>query len=132
MSDSETKHTQTPWKFSHAYVSGAERTVEITAESDEWRVGSLSCVLPNSPAYDGEREARLMADAAFIVRAANCHDELLAALPVMLSALERVTADFRRAVNGKPVCDMAECLAEVEHAEKQARAAIAKAKDSAA
>jgi 16S rRNA G527 N7-methylase RsmG len=57
--------------------------------------------------------------------------DLLKVTPLLISALERVTANFRRAVNGVPVRDMAETLAEVESAEKAARAAIAKATNGA-
>jgi hypothetical protein len=74
--------TKRPWKVAQPVLKiGAERTIQIGADSCDWRVGHLSCVLPNDCGIqDIEREERLKADAALIVRAVNNYDGLVAAL----------------------------------------------------
>ncbi len=120
----ETRHTPTPWK-QHAdvvYSPGGKAT--ICAVSNPRGSKYIEHVEVNP--YD-EGWAEAMANAAFIVKAANCHDDLHEALTLLLSALERTAANFRHAVRGRPVRDMAETLAEGRRAEEKARAALAKA-----
>jgi len=63
-------HTKTPWEVCHDGLSICEPDGHLLST----QVEGLT-----------EKEAR--ANAAFIVRAANCHDELVAALQTLVDAL---------------------------------------------
>lgn len=80
------KHTPIPWAAASPMQSGATRTIEIAGSGGY--VGSLSRVLPNSPAKDAAVEAEHIANAAFIVLAVNSHDALVAACKVALADYE--------------------------------------------
>lgn len=67
----ETKHTPTPWKIDEEYILHDETTV-----GQLWAEGSWSPVPGTSiPTFD-----EMQANAAFIVKAVNVHDELVYAL----------------------------------------------------
>ncbi len=64
-----TKHTPTPWKYHETFTAGEPQGFVISA-------GALNiCQL-----FTGDNQADEEADAAFIVRACNAHDEMVAAL----------------------------------------------------
>lgn len=89
------KHTPTPWKIGQR--STHDNTIAITSthaisESKQQEI----CRVSPAPFYDDNQET----NAAFIVRAANCHDELVKALNALLRCpdltlenLERETLD---------------------------------------
>lgn len=80
-----TKHTPTPWN-----VNGGMRPGIKTVYADS---GSI-CEMTNSQAHsDAEQEA----NAAFIVRACNNHDELVSAL----ENLQKVFVERAEHANGK-------------------------------
>jgi hypothetical protein len=84
---SETKHTPTPWR------SSAEVTQEKNPRRFESAVTTDSGTILNIPvascAFPGLlRQEECEANAAFIVRAVNCHDEMADALAASKSAIE--------------------------------------------
>lgn len=72
------KHTPTPWKV----VTGLYGTTSIWADGEEMAICPIN--------YDGARRPpeESTANAEFIVRAVNCHDELLAALEDILASYD--------------------------------------------
>ena len=102
-------HTKTPWKVDEsnnilAYRDGALRTVLFFTDTDK--------------ITETRRENK--ANAAFIVRAVNSHDALLAALEAVLKTCE--DGVIHRHETGKPMWSA------FDHMKTITRAAIAKAK----
>ena len=84
-----TKHTPTPW---HVGMRAAER---IVYDGTGWAVA-------NATIYHAEHEGgQTLANAAFIVRACNAHDDLLAALETIANQCGPFT------VHGLPPLDYA-------------------------
>lgn len=76
----EAKHTPTPWRVRD---NGKAYFFDIVSETDEEVVRQFE------EPCSGEGGIPLRADAEFIVRACNCHDDLLAALRRQLANIER-------------------------------------------
>jgi hypothetical protein len=79
---SETKHTPGPWKARILRSPGYHPTIDILADKKPPVVGWLGFDDCDTP--DGEHEA----NAAYIVRAVNCHDELVSVLEYVCECLE--------------------------------------------
>lgn len=79
------QHTPTPWR---AGINGAL----IMARTNTIQVGCTGSLNPNFRAKDPN------ADAAFIVRACNAHDALVAALEYALQIIEHPTVSSRKAI----------------------------------
>ena len=105
-----TQHTPTPW-----YISETRLKTTIEIYIDGWGYTLADCDASHSSLADKVGIEEVEANAAFIVKAVNCHDELLKALEGMLQIFLDVddSADFE---NMKTV--------------KAARAAIAKAESN--
>ena len=103
------EHTPTPWeaRFIPAQA-GQDSTYEIVRTGCDTAIATVHW--PGLP---------LEADAEFIVRAVNSHDDLLAALELVAPELHRLYLHSRTFKE----CDFPEC--------EQARAAIDKAKSPA-
>ena len=84
---SETKHSALPWRVE------TDRTEESVVASDGVIVAECG-VSSQAPAH---ALAIYKANAAFIVKAANCHDELVAALQGVLRVANRQTTEFHAA-----------------------------------
>jgi len=82
----ESKHTETPWKYSDAYY---ETQVDIRDEGGR----RIAVVVTDYPMMT----CRMEANAHFIVRACNCHDELLEALEDLVSDWE-ITGELELSV----------------------------------
>lgn len=120
----QTKFTAGPWEF-RTYADGCTIVSRHNAPGRSVRdVLKGVKVKVDVEVWDDQRNAReTSADARLIVAAPDLYE----ALTLLLSALERTAANFRHAVNGRPVRDMAETLAEGRRAEEKARAALARA-----
>lgn len=66
----QTKHTPTPWILSSG-TNGAVRAVHA------WKEGGKHIIIAKFPDRTIEDSAEMEANAAFIVRACNAHEELL-------------------------------------------------------
>ena len=132
------EHTPGPWKLSVFYTTAVSwegpwdrRTVTITHPAPtpgnpgrEVLVGHLV----TTPG--GESEDVRRANAEFIVRACNAHDELLAALERLLEATGG--CDFRDNANDEisgPCMGLADPMYGTECPECEARTVLAKAKE---
>ena len=105
----EAKHTPTPWKMQDM---GSQET-DIIANS-----GTIMGLTGGSGApskYEPDDAAEWDANAAFILKAVNCHDDLLSALKGLVYAL------------GNPIMG---AMYEIDRNLPDARAAIAKATQS--
>lgn len=83
-------HTKTPWR------TGGEQNPTIIYDGDGWAVASTAVVhVRKNAKYEAD------ANAAFIVRACNAHDELVAALDWALSQIgDDLDLDHQRAFDG--------------------------------
>lgn len=75
-----TKHTPTPWSIHWLMGTGNYHWISRSSNEED-RV----CLVETFAPTDGDMEAVGKANAAFIVRACNSHDELVAALELALS-----------------------------------------------
>ena len=97
------EHTQTPWKMVPC------RTCSSMGTENAHRCGSFQLACPPANDYEGRFST---ADADFLLRAVNCHEELV-------KALERVMNNCVECGEEDEPCVDCEC----------ARAALAKAKE---
>ena len=78
-----TKHTPTPWhvgrKFNGVLIGGHPHAAWEIIGPSPVRMGVAVCILPFEDLTD-DSKAECVANAAFIVKAVNAHDALVAAL----------------------------------------------------
>ena len=75
------EHTQTPWEFTaYAHLDNAAGVVECT--KDVRKTGRVVAFIRSGPNMP---PAEVLPNARFVVRAVNCHEELVAALEAWLS-----------------------------------------------
>lgn len=79
------KHTTTPWKQTGSYF-----------DADGRLVGRALQMKGNNLEADEKEEALSKANAAFIVRAVNSHEELLGALKMAADLCENHLIDFKK------------------------------------
>lgn len=68
-------HTPTPWGISYGFNLGDGKRAVYVAGPDPKQIGIKLMTPWIESAWDGDTEAE--ANAEFIVRAANCHDDLV-------------------------------------------------------
>lgn len=107
---SSAQHAPTPWSTNGRYIYSADR----------WAILDAGYGVVAAPDTAGMTPAQC-ATAEFIVRAANCHDELVAALQGLADAEDEVTASYHEGHQG----DLA--INRLIAAHQKARAALAKA-----
>lgn len=91
----ETKHTPTPWVLPEGYdtVGLICGEIPIRASGDEYTAPTVAIV----KAKEGRRvlSNNIVADAAFIVRACNAHDDLVEALVQVRELLSTSTTAYK-------------------------------------
>jgi hypothetical protein len=81
------KHTPTPWEVGLEDALSGVPFIEINADSENYReICQVSCTLVGGSSWQLTDEDR--ANAVFLVRAANAHAELVAALEGVLPLAE--------------------------------------------
>ncbi len=109
---SEAKHTPGPWKAEQVDVLGNDPTRWAVLSDGGWVVASIENGIP------GESLETEAANAAYIVRACNAHEDLLAALEAMVDCQDEAGL-LEHDLDGHEESICALCMA---------RAAIAKAR----
>lgn len=99
-----------PWSVDELRATRGDHEDIVISDSR----GNVACLVLDSTENDPEDRKEAEEYAAFIVRAVNCHDELVAALTAMLAAESKVDDEY---------------YADIAEAEKKARAALQKAKE---
>ena len=96
---SDTKHTPTPWQACDWHNDFGDEPFMIYAEEKEvlragqssiWPDGIVKTSIANTEECDGDR----VANAAFIVKAVNAHEGLVAALRKCLNYIENTEEEF--------------------------------------
>jgi len=114
-------HTPTPWAMNAIYTKGVLSHWGINGvceTGDQFTSGRIVDVPRNAPNHDGPTQE---ANAAFIVKAVNCHEELLAACKACANAINPLLCEMRDQEHGDPLRQ------KVLEIQKQARAAISRA-----
>lgn len=83
---SETKHSPTPWKVEEKEHGRTQRVISVDRSGVIAELRNYGQSGDNLPAVCFLDELR--ANAAYIVRAANCHEELVASLRGLLEVLK--------------------------------------------
>ena len=117
------EHTPTPWHIEPYYALGPEQ--EIVGSN-----GEPICTVLGSKDFTEDTEGWIEPDAAFIVRAVNCHEELVEALEFAHSHVDELCDAWERGAisehDGKGGLRSNRNTA----VEMKIRAALAKAKES--
>ena len=112
-----TEHTATPWVFK---VSASKRLAFVETENREYQ--NFSRIVEISKQHNPNFEG----DAAFIVRACNAHDDLLAACKAALQYIEDndldtcgcEPADYSVGILGSGLCSVCQLRAAIAAAEE--------------